>query len=145
MISLSFAKYNFSIKEEEDKRKIFDIVRKKYIHLTPEEWVRQHIIHYLITEMNYPKSMLAVEKTLTINGLKKRFDIVVYNSLAQPWMLIECKEPEVPIDDKVLHQLLSYHHTLQCKYWLLTNGNETYCAIQQNETITWRTSLPEHE
>lgn len=145
MIALPFATYNFSFKDENGKRKIFDIVRKKFVLLTPEEWVRQNVIHFLINQMQYPKTMFSVEKTLTINGLKKRFDIVVYNSAAQPWMLIECKEPEVNIDDNVLRQLLGYQHTLQCKYWVLTNGNSTYCAVKNNENINWIENLPEYE
>lgn len=93
--------------------------------------------------MQYPIGLIAVEKQLTLNNLRKRFDIVIYNREHQPWMLVECKAPEVPITDSVLQQLLQYHNNLQCSYWLVTNGHQTYCADACDvKDIKWLDKLP---
>lgn len=112
--------------------------------LTPEEWVRQNIIAYLMKVLNYPKGLISVEKEIKINTLKKRYDIVVYDYNHQPWMLIECKEPGVSIDDTTLQQLLRYHQVLQCPYWLLTNGEKNFCAALKDNKINWLPAIPAH-
>lgn len=120
---LYFTPYNHSIKKVNNKDYIFCVIRKKWLQLTPEEWVRQNILHYLI-EQGYPKTMLAVEKKIIVQQeLAKRFDIVVYKH-AKPWMLIECKETNVSINSQVLQQITAYNSRLQCPYILLTNGNQ---------------------
>lgn len=145
MIQLQFPKYDFKIKEENGVRYIFDIIRKRHFVLTPEEWVRQNILHYLIHELQYPKGLCAVEKEITINKLKKRYDIVVYDRNQNPWMLIECKEPNVPITESTLNQLLQYHQKMQCRYWMLTNGKTNFCGRVENGQVTWLESLPGYE
>ena len=142
MLDLQFSAYDFRFKEEDGHRKIFDIIRKKFVVLTPEEWVRQHIIHYLLTEMKYPKGLISVEKEIKVNQLKKRYDIVIYDAFQKPWMLIECKEPKVPISDNTLEQLMRYHQVLQCPYWMLTNGQTSYCAQIEAGHIKWLPMLP---
>ena len=134
-LTFKFGNYAFKYKQELGKRYIFDIIRSKYIMLTPEEWVRQHIIWYFIETAQYPKSLISVEKMLLVNGLRKRYDIVVYDKLHQPWMLIECKEPNVPITETTLQQLLSYQRTIQCPYALLSNGKTTYCGALSSNGI----------
>jgi hypothetical protein len=122
---------------------IYDPVRRKWVAFTPEEHVRQYIIHYLTHTLHYPIGMIAVEKAVETGSTRKRFDIVVYNRSHMPWMLIECKRPDVAIDKDVLWQLLNYHNHLQCHYWLLTNGHTTYCADAGTPTaITWQPSIP---
>lgn len=142
MIHLNFDRYPIQTKQTAQGNFIFDIIRKKYVALQPEEWVRQHIIHYLIQKENYPKGLISVERQIEVNGLSKRYDLVVFGRDKRAWMIIECKEPQVPITQKTLNQLLQYHQVLQCPYWLLTNGDQTFCAQIQKEKITWLSSLP---
>jgi len=144
MIPIVFPQYDFKIKQLEHTRYIFDLIRKKYVLLTPEEWVRQHILHYLIQEMAYPKGLISVEKEIKVNQLKKRYDIVVFDGLQQPWMLIECKSADVPISDKTLMQLMRYHQVLQCPFWMLTNGRQNYCAQVESGQVKWLPDLPVH-
>lgn len=142
MIGLKFAAYDFRFQETEKGRYIFDIIRKKYVFLTPEEWVRQNLMHYLIHQQGYPKGLISVEKEIRVNELKKRYDMVVFDRNRQPWMLIECKEAEVPIADNVLQQLLRYHQVLQCPYWMLSNGRQNFCAAILEGQVEWLSCLP---
>ncbi len=113
---------------------IFDGIRKKWVALTPEEWVRQNFLNYLIRVKKYPASLIAVEKEIKLGDLIKRFDIVVYNKNSKPWMIIECKEMNVPLDTSVLDQVLRYNITLQVPYLVITNGN--YCRALSFEKHT---------
>lgn len=142
MISIRFETYPFRFQNKENGRFIYDIIRKKYIFLTPEEWVRQNLLHYLIQTQGYPKGLISVEKEIKVNGLKKRYDIVVFDKERNPWMLIECKEPEVPITDITLQQLLRYHQVLQCPYWMLSNGRQHFCGEVTGSNISWLNRLP---
>ena len=144
MLSFSFPPHDFKIRQQENGQYIFDFIRKKYVLLTPEEWVRQHILVHLCEVALYPKGLISVEKEIRINNLKKRYDIVVYDYNHKPWMLIECKEQNVPINDTTLQQLLRYHQQLQCPYWFLTNGVQHFCARVQNGTVSWLNHLPVH-
>ncbi len=124
---------------------IFDPVRRKWVAFTPEEHVRQHILQYITRTLQYPIGRVAVEKTIEVTGMHKRYDIVVYNKDHQPWLLIECKRPDVPINQEVLWQVITYHNHLQCPYWLMTNGHTTFCADAANPTaIVWLPSLPQY-
>jgi type I restriction and modification enzyme subunit R-like protein len=143
MIPLDFSNIQLKLRQAEGKTSVFDPVRRKWLILTPEEHVRQHLIHYLTGTMRYPASLLAVEKTIKAGSMSKRFDIVVYSRHHKPWMLIECKAPGIPVSEKTLQQLLNYQRTVQCNYWLLSNGHQTYCADACNvENIKWLASLP---
>lgn len=104
------------------------MIRKKYIQLTPEEWVRQHFVHLLINQKAYPKSLISIEKQLTINKLKKRTDIVVYNNLGLPQLIVECKAPSIKINQTVFDQIARYNLNLQAKYLVLTNGLQHFFA-----------------
>jgi hypothetical protein len=96
--------------------------------------------------LNYPASLIAVEKKILVGTMAKRFDVVVYNREHKPWLLAECKSPEVTITEAALHQLLNYQRTIQCQYWLLTNGHQTYCANACSaDQIRWLTELPAYE
>jgi len=108
---------------------VFDIVRKKYVSLTPEENVRQHFIHYLIHDKTYPASLIAVEKGLTVNKLKKRFDAVAYNNKGEPLVLIEFKSPNVKISQAVFEQISVYNIELKVKYLIVSNGLQHYCCM----------------
>lgn len=146
MIVLDFSGIDLKLKKEAEQTRIFDPIRKKWCVLTPEEHVRQYILYYLTTVAQYPAAMLAVEKQIRINNLVKRFDIVVYNRQHQPWLLVECKAPEIALDEQTLHQLLNYNSTMNCNYWMLTNGHQTYCADACDvNNIQWLEHLPAYQ
>jgi hypothetical protein len=131
MIQLTYPSQRPAIKTENNREYIFCIIRKRWYIITPEEWVRQNFLNYLIYVLQYPASLIAVEKQLLIGELKKRFDIVVYkNSL--PFMIIECKEMNVPLSEKTVLQVLRYNSNVQAQYIVVTNGN--YCAAYFNES-----------
>ena len=143
MITLDFSGIHLKLRQEENKTRVFDPVRKEWFVLTPEEHVRQYILALFIENDLYPKRMIAVERKITVGKVTKRFDIVVYNREHLPWMLVECKEPEVMITENTLHQLLNYQRTTQCRYWLLTNGHQTFCADALDpKDIKWLDALP---
>jgi hypothetical protein len=125
MLQINYPDYNFRIKKEKNKELIFDEVRLQWITLTPEEWIRQNFLQYLIKVKEYPKSLLSIEKIISLGELKKRCDIVVYkNDL--PWMIVECKEMNIDLKVPVLEQILRYNIGLPVKYLVLTNGNKTF-------------------
>ena len=124
MLQINYPDYNFRIKKEKNKELIFDEVRLQWITLTPEEWIRQNFLQYLIKVKEYPKSLLSIEKIISLGELKKRCDIVVYkNDL--PWMIVECKEMNIDLKVPVLEQILRYNIGLPVKYLVITNGNKT--------------------
>jgi hypothetical protein len=117
---------SFKIKQENEQHFVFDAIRKTWLVLTEEEWVRQNFIQYLVTELHYPATLIAIEKELELNGLKKRFDVLVYNQQHQPLMLIECKAPQLVLNDAALEQLLRYHISIPVPFLIITNGKTTY-------------------
>jgi hypothetical protein len=125
MIKIEYPSYQPKIKSQHGKEFIYDEIRKQWIILKPEEWVRQNFLQYLIQVKKYPATLIAVEKEIKLGDLAKRFDIVVYDKNTQPWIIIECKEMEVALDKQVLDQALRYNITLQVPYIVITNG--TYC------------------
>ena len=134
MLALNFTAYPLKIKNSENKQHIFDILRKKYVLLTPEEWVRQHVIHYLINEKNCPPSLTAVERQFTLHALKKRFDILVFNKEAQPWLIVECKSPTVKINQEVFDQLARYNLKFDAQFLMVTNGIDHYfCSLDHQK------------
>ena len=146
MQKLNFPDYEFRFKNSENKTSIFDEIRKKFIILTPEEWVRQNVVHYLITEKKYPKSLINVEKTLKINDLTKRYDIVIFNSDGTINVLIECKSTKIEITQTVFDQIARYNMTLKANYLMVTNGlNHYICKIDfENEKYSFLESLPNY-
>lgn len=121
-MQLNFPTYKFKTKSEQNTNYVFDIVRKKYVVLTPEEWVRQHMIRYLIEEKKYPQALLAVERGLELNGLRKRFDLLAFNKNGQPQLLIECKSPDVELSRAVFEQIAVYNARYKVTLLLVTNG-----------------------
>jgi Type I restriction enzyme R protein N terminus (HSDR_N) len=122
LIQLNFPSYTFDIREQGQKKMIFDMVRKKLIPLTPEEWVRQHAISFLNTHYRIPLSRIAVERELRFNKLRKRFDIVVFSTSATPICLVECKAPEIVLSSETILQIGMYNQTLACPNLWITNG-----------------------
>ncbi len=147
MQQLNFPSYTFRFKNSENKLSIFDDIRKKFIVLTPEEWVRQHCINFLLIEKEYPRSLINVEKELSVNGRKKRYDIVVYKPDGSIRVLIECKAPKVPIIQKVFDQIAQYNLTLKADLLMVTNGlNHYYCKMDyQNKRYNFLKDIPKHE
>lgn len=144
MFKLNLPDFNLTVRKEEGKVWIFDIIRKKYIVLTPEEWVRQHFIHYLINELNYPKSLFRIEGSLTYNKLQKRSDIVIHDREGKPWMLVECKAPNIKLTQKAFNQVAVYNMTIGARYVAVTNGMVQYCfQPSEREVANHLTSFPE--
>ena len=130
MQKLNLPTYNFKFKSSENKTLIFDKLRKKYMVLTPEEWVRQHFVYFLIEEKKYPISLIALEKQLTINNRKKRTDILVFNTAGNPEIIVECKAPSIKITQATFDQIARYNLKLKATYLIVTNGLEHfYCKM----------------
>ena len=126
--------YNFNIQEKAKSRYIFDPVRKKYILLTPEEWVRQHVLQFFIQDMQYPPGLLAIEKEFRMHNLQKRADIVVYNRMGRASLLVECKAPQVKMNQSTLEQAINYNLKLNVKYFYLTNGLKHFVFVLDYNT-----------
>ncbi|GAA4947679.1 type I restriction enzyme HsdR N-terminal domain-containing protein [Algibacter agarivorans] len=144
MQDLNFPKYSFRFKNSENKVSIFDSIRKKFVILQPEEWVRQHSIQYLIEEKGYPKSLINIEKELTINTLKKRYDIVVFNPDGSIHLIVECKAPRININQDTFDQIARYNLELNASYLMVTNGlNHYYCQMDfENEKYRFLKDIP---
>ena len=147
MQKLNLPNYNFKFKSSENKTLIFDNLRKKYMVLTPEEWVRQHFVCFLIEEKKYPVSLIAIEKQLTINNLKKRSDILVFNTDGKPEIIVECKAPSIKITQAAFDQIARYNLKLKAKYLIVTNGLEHfYCKMDfKNETYIFLKMIPDYK
>lgn len=145
MQKLNFPAYAFRFKNSENKIAVFDEIRKKFVVLTPEEWVRQHVVQFLLTDKNYPKSYINVEKVLKINGITKRYDAVVFKPDGSIFLLIECKAPEVPISQNTFDQIARYNMTLKADYLMVTNGlNHYFCRMDfENEQYQFLRELPD--
>jgi hypothetical protein len=143
---LNFPTYSFRLKNRENKRFIFDDIRKKFVVLQPEEWVRQHCINYLVVQKNYPKTLINVEKELKINGLSKRYDIVIYNSDGSIHLIVECKSPKININQETFDQIARYNLTLNATYLMVTNGiNHYYCAMDfETERYNFLKDIPDY-
>jgi hypothetical protein len=125
MIKIEYPVYKPVTRNNVTKEQIFDPFRKKWITLTPEEWVRQNFLQYLVKVLNYPASLIAIEKEILIGEVKKRFDIVVYDQTTAPFMVVECKEMNAPLNVKAFLQAIRYNTNMQAKYIVITNGS--YC------------------
>ena len=145
MIKLNFPNYSFRFKNSENKVAIFDEIRKKFVVLTPEEWVRQHVVQYLLVEKKYPKSLINVEKLVKVNGLNKRYDIVVFQPNGEIFLLIECKAPEVSISQQTFDQIARYNLKLNAQFLMVTNGlNHYFCQMDfENEQYVFLREAPE--
>lgn len=143
MIDLNFQEVQLKLRRQDEKTQVFDPVRKRWVALTPEEHVRQYLLQYLTRRMNYPASLISVEKKIDVGGMPRRFDIVVYGRQHEPWLMAECKAPDVVITEATLFQLLHYQRSTPCNYWLLSNGHQTFCADAcDRQHIKWRDALP---
>ena len=144
MIKIEYPAYQPKIKDQLGKEFIFDEIRKQWMMLTPEEWVRQNFLQYLIQVKKYPSSLIAVEKEIQLGELAKRFDIVVYDQNTKPWMIIECKEMEVSLNKQVLNQALRYNITLNVPYIVITNGMHCFGFSGKKGILEELSELPNY-
>ena len=130
MQTLNFSNFDFRCKQKDNIVYVFDEIRKKFVVLTPEEWVRQHVVHFLIYEKKYPKNYLNVEKQINVNGTIKRYDIVVFDSSGNYDILVECKAPHIQINQNTFDQIARYNFALKANILMVTNGlNHYFCSI----------------
>lgn len=146
MVKLDLPGFDYQISKAEGKIWIFDIIRKKRIVLTPEEWVRQHIVHFFINQLKYPKSLIKIESGLKYNQLQKRSDVVVYDREGKPWLLMECKSPEQKLSQQTIMQASVYNQNVKAKYISVSNGMKHVCyEVKENVSETeLLNSFPEY-
>jgi len=144
MQKLNFPAYSFRLKNSENKVSIFDEIRKKFMVLTPEEWVRQHTVQFLLQEKSYPKSYINVEKLVKVNDINKRYDAVVFEPDGSIFLLVECKAPEVKITQDTFDQIARYNLKLKAKFLMVTNGlNHYFCQMDlEKEQYIFLKELP---
>jgi hypothetical protein len=142
MIKIEYPPYQPKIKKDKLREYIFDTIRRRWVVLTPEEWVRQNFLQYLIQVKKYSPALIAIEKEILLGDINKRFDIVIYDSNTKPFILIECKEMNVDLSPQVLNQVLRYNITLQVPYIVITNGTHCMAFSFANNQLTELSALP---
>ncbi|MCW8897478.1 MAG: type I restriction enzyme HsdR N-terminal domain-containing protein [Flavobacteriales bacterium] len=147
MHQLNLPEYDYKVKREHDKEYIFDVIRKKYLVLTPEEWVRQHVVSFLINHKHFPKSFIVIEKGLVYNEMQKRADVLIYSQQLQPLFLVECKAPHIKISEATFEQIARYNMVFKVPYLLVTNGMSHYCCKIdfEKESYTFLEDIPDYE
>jgi len=146
MKGLNIPTYSLKIKSEKGLGYVYDQFRKKYVRLTPEEWVRQNFAHYLVNEKAYPASRLVIEKSLRVNKMIKRCDMVVYNDMGNPVMMVECKSPDIDIGQDTFEQVSIYNISFSLEYLIITNGIKHYCCRIDFDTseVLFLKEIPEY-
>ncbi len=139
---LNLPAFSHQIKESEGKKYIFDVVRKKYVFLSPEEWVRQHLMHYLMMHIQFPKSLIRIESGLNYNKLQKRSDLQVYDRNGNIFLLAECKSPDIKLDEKTVKQVCTYNETIKAPFLLITNGIDLFCWSAEKDKIEFLEKVP---
>lgn len=146
-MEINLPPYETKFREQGGKRQIFDVLRRKYVALTPEEWVRQHVVHYLLDYKGYPKGLLANEVELVIGEKKLRCDTILYNRALQPQMIIEYKSPEIDLTQRVFDQITAYNFLLHVDYLIVSNGRQHYCCRMDYERQSYQflKEIPRYE
>ena len=142
MIKIDFPAPAFRMKTELNREYIFDPLRKRWLLLTPEEWVRQNFVQFLVKVKGYPAALIAMEKEIWLGELKKRFDVLVYDRDHKPWMMIECKEMKVKLNEEVLLQVLRYNISVPVNFILVTNGSQTFGWTKQAGELVQLEEIP---
>ena len=147
MYKLNFPLYQIPLKNKENKTLVFDSIRKKWLKLVPEEWVRLNCIEFLINEIKISRSLISVEKEFKLNNLKKRFDIVVFNKKGEIYLLVECKAPNVKISQSVFNQITKYNLVLKSKFLMISNGINHYFFVMnfKSQKIQFLKELPSYD
>lgn len=135
--TLNLPEYDFKIRQSGSKYEIFDRFRNKYVNLEPEEWVRQNFLEYMIQELNYPISRIAVEREIKVGNRKKRFDALVFDKNLNPFAILETKAPDIKIDQKTFDQVGTYNSVLGVTFIFVSNGNQHFCLKWQEESKKW--------
>jgi hypothetical protein len=135
---------NLKWKEANGQRLVFDPIRKKWLVLTPEEWVRQHVLQYLLVVKGYPQASIAVEKNMQLGELKKRFDLLVYDQDHKPWLMVECKAMDIQLNESVLHQILRYNLAIPVSYLVITNGVKAMIYHRAEGRLSVLADFPEY-
>ncbi|MBS4066809.1 MAG: type I restriction enzyme HsdR N-terminal domain-containing protein [Chitinophagaceae bacterium] len=143
MVKVEFPVPNFKIKEEDGKELIFDEIRRKWVKLTPEEWVRQNFVQYLVQAKQYPAAFISIEKEIQLGELKKRFDVLIYNRNHEPWMMVECKSLDVELSADVLAQVVRYNTSVPVSFLVITNGSYTYVYEKKLNALQALSFLPD--
>ena len=138
MVALNLPVFECKTKQVEGKPYIFDLLRRKYVRLSPEEWVRQHIVNLLLTQYAYPKALIRTEGSLTLNKTQKRTDVVAFDREGKPFLVVECKAPHVPLTQAVFDQIARYNHVHRAPYVVISNGLTHYCCCVNHETAEVR-------
>ena len=136
-MEINLPPYEIKLREKDGQRQIFDFLRRRYVSLTPEEWVRQHFVHFLIEQKGYPKGLLANEVELRVGDKKLRCDSLLYNKALQPQMIIEYKAPHIEITQRVFDQITVYNFLLHVDYLIVSNGLQHYCCRMNYEKNSW--------
>jgi hypothetical protein len=146
MFALNLPEFDVSLKKSEGKVWIFDGIRKKFVVLTPEEWVRQHLVQYFINQLKYPRTLIQIERGLQFNQLQKRSDFVVFDRQGKPWLIVECKSPEIQLDQKSVEQVAVYNMNVKAKFVAVSNGLKHVCyeAADTQEGIVLMKDFPEY-
>ncbi|MDR1089583.1 MAG: type I restriction enzyme HsdR N-terminal domain-containing protein [Prevotella sp.] len=146
MLKLNLPPFDINVKKVNGRLSVFDPIRRKFVTLTPEEWVRQHFVNFLLTEKEYPQTLISNEIQIDLNGRKKRCDSVVYNRELAPVMIIEYKAPDVNISQTVFDQIVGYNIVLKVKYMIVSNGLNHYCCRMdyQKQTYEYLPEIPSY-
>src|SRR5512145_3128887 len=146
MEPLNLPTYSFRLKEDRGKKYIFDEIRRRFVLLTPEEWVRQHVVNYLVVEKKFPRQLISVEKGFQQNRRRQRYDLLVYNRKGEPLMIVECKAPDVEINQHVFDQAGRYNNIHKAIYMLISNGMKHYCCLINmiNRQYSFLTDIPDY-
>ena len=138
MLPLNLPNFDIKVKKSADQLLVWDDTRRKYVALTPEEWVRQHFVHFLISEKGYRQELIANEVSIKLNGTAKRCDTVIYDRLLTPLMIVEYKAPSITITPKVFDQIVRYNRVLHVQYLIVSNGIRHFCCQIDYETLSYR-------
>ncbi|MEE4257543.1 MAG: type I restriction enzyme HsdR N-terminal domain-containing protein [Bacteroidales bacterium] len=138
MHELNLPSFDARLKRDGEKIRIFDTIRKKYVACTPEEWVRQHFMHYLISVKNTPTGLIVLEKQIVYNTMTRRPDILVYDRQNKPVLIVECKAPDVPISQDTFDQIARYNSVIKAPFLVVTNGLKHYCCKMDHDSISYR-------
>lgn len=144
MMKLNLPEFEVNLRKSEGKIWIFDGIRKKYVVMTPEEWVRQHLVNYFIHHLEYPRSLIKIEQGLKYNQLQKRSDILVFDRIGNPWMIVECKSPMVELNQNTTQQVTVYNSNVQARYVALSNGLKHICYEATSTNIVLLKDFPEY-
>lgn len=145
-MELSLPAFEYKVRKQNGIPVIYDVVRKKYVALTPEEWVRQHMVHFLMVYKSYPASLIAVEKEIDLYGLRRRFDLVCYDRQGNPYLIVECKAPTVELSQKVFDQVFGYNLIMAARYIAVSNGIKHYCGrIDRERNFVFLNDIPSFE